>query len=304
MGVASRRRRFEGFRCGRWLWAALLGGWLAAVMPLHATEVAAELVQPSVADPGIRAFDLPDVVLRPPAADLGQLVVFLPGTKGRPTNVLPLLRVVAGQGYRVIGLSYDDEPAVAQVCPETRDPGCSAAFRAMRSWGEGTALVSNPKDEAIAARLTAVLAWLDRAHPGQGWSAFVHGGQPVWSRIVLSGFSQGAGMAAFMAKRVAVARVVLFSSPWDEAEPGGDLAPWLSDASATPPERWWAARHARELTSALLKRAYRALGVPPAHIVVFDGDLPPGMPEGKNPYHGSTVRNLAYVPEWRVLFGG
>src|SRR6266566_5654714 len=38
---------------------------------------------------------------------------------------------------------------------------------------------------------------------------------PKWGRIVLAGQSQGAGMAAFIAKRQAAARVILFSSPWD-----------------------------------------------------------------------------------------
>ena len=65
---------------------------------------------------------------------------------------------------------------------------------------------------------------------------------PKWGRIVLAGQSQGAGMAAFIAKRQAAARVILFSSPWDFVVSDGNarrLAAWISAPSKTPPERWF-----------------------------------------------------------------
>jgi hypothetical protein len=69
-------------------------------------------------------------------------------------------------------------------------------------------------------------------------------GAPKWGRIVLAGQSQGAGMAAFIAKRQAAARVILFSSPWDFVVSDGKarrLAAWISAPSKTPPERWFGA---------------------------------------------------------------
>jgi hypothetical protein len=233
-------------------------------------------------------------------------VVFLTGTNGKPRGNVPFLRVIAEQGYRVIGLEYDDAPAVSRVCPDDPDPACSEAFRRMRVSGEGDSrTVANPPAEGIVARLTSALRGLDRGYPSDGWGLYLAGGQPAWSRIVVAGLSQGAGMAAFIAKRQAVARVVLFSSPWDVTGPDHRPAPWLFAPSATPADRWYAEYHKRENTAALILRAYAALKIPPDHIRVFDRDIPSDLRLGNapNPFHVSTIRDPGYAPEWREMFG-
>ena len=52
--------------------------------------------------------------------------------------------------------------------------------------------------ESIVARLVAALRALDRQAPREGWGAYLDGDQPRWDRILVSGLSQGAGMAAFI----------------------------------------------------------------------------------------------------------
>jgi hypothetical protein len=284
------------------LWAAAL--LLAVSMPCALlAQGDVERVLPSVVDPRVTHFDFPDVIYNGGAGTRGApLVVFLPGTNGG-ANGGPalLLDTVAKQGYRVIFLPYDDDPAVAQVCPR-RPPPCSARFREARVFG-GDGPVSNPPAEAIVTRLAALLHYLDRKHPDAGWGGYIAGdGGPAWPRIVVSGLSQGAGMAAYIAKQFPVRRVVLFSSPWDAFGPQELPAPWLATASATPPWRWWAERHARENTTRLIAQAYGVLGIPPEHLLVFDGGLPPSA-SGQNPYHGSTVSLPAYVPQWQTMFG-
>ena len=261
---------------------------------------------PSEIDPAVREFDDPNIAITSP--DLPQdapLVVFMPGTGGKPGNSMDILRVIAGQEYRVIGLEYNNVPAVVQVCPRNPDPDCSAAFREMRIYGEGDgAPVSNSPEESIISRLVAMLRMLNDDHPGEGWGRYLNGDEPRWDRIVLSGLSQGAGMAAYMAKQHMVRRVVLFSSPWDYREPDRSLAPWLSDRSATPMDRWQAEYHEQENTADLLEAAYRRLGIPAANVHVFSRDLPPGMGRNSsNPYHGATIRDTRYADEWRVMFG-
>lgn len=118
----------------------------------------------------------------------------------------------------------------------------------------------------------------------------------------MSGLSQGAGMAAYLAKRYPVDRVVLFSSPWDYLMPGTRPAAWLFEPPATPPERWWAERHVRENTTQAIARAYAALRIPRDHILLFDGPVP-GRAKGDNPYHGSTVWLPQYEPQWRAMYG-
>jgi hypothetical protein len=116
--------------------------------------------------------------------------------------------------------------------------------------------------------------------------------------------SQGAGMAAFIAKRSLTRRVVLFSSPWDTWGPKQRPAPWLSDKSATPPNRWFAEYHRREKTAAQIARAYARLGIPADHIWLFNENLPVDMTYiSNNPYHVSTISNFAYMDRWLMMFG-
>src|SRR5262249_31524392 len=138
------------------------------------------------------------VVFAPGTPASAQLAVFLPGTSGKPEYVALLLSIVARQGYRVIGLEYNDVPAVAQVCPRNPNPACSGNFREERIYGDAQeSPVENTPAEAIVPRLTALLRNLAKQHPGEGWKTYLSGDAPDWSKIVLSGLSQGAGMAAY-----------------------------------------------------------------------------------------------------------
>ncbi len=279
----------------------------AAILALALSARAApapHLVRPSQADASIHDFDEPSVAIPGPRPG-APLAIFLAGTKGRPQNAMALLNAISGQGYAVIGLEYPDEPAVVQECARNPDPACSADFRRMRLHGDGPyKAITNTAAESIAGRLSALLRALDRDHPGEGWGVYLKDGAPDWSRMVLSGQSQGAGMAAYLAKETPVARVVLFSSPWDFTQPGRALAPWISAPSATPPERWYGAYNRREQTADLLARSYRALGIPADHVRVLGLDLPPGArPNGPNPYHGQGIHDPRYAPEWRFLYG-
>lgn len=106
----------------------------------------------------------------------------------------------------------------------------SAAMREARP-------VANTQSETIVNRLVKLLSYLQEHDAPRRWDGYLLNGEPNWSRIVVSGLSQGAGMAAYIAKRKAVARAVLFSSPWDFMGASRQLAPWISEPSATPPDR-------------------------------------------------------------------
>ena len=287
------------------MYSILIVAMMAAFTFANAS--AQEYVKPSQANPNVRQYDTPNVVISqtgggPPPP----LAIFLPGSGGRPENVLPLLNVIAQQGYRVIGLSYNDEPSLSKVCPRNPNPQCSANFRQVRTFGDGVGPVQNPPDEAIVSRLADLLRYLNHIHPDAGWNTYLDPhGAPAWDRILVSGLSQGAGMAAYIAKHDSVYRVVLFSSPWDTTGRDQRPAPWLSKASATPPDRWWAERHAQEKTTNLIAHAYQALRIPAEHILIFNGGLSSDYQgsRGENPYHGSTVRNTTYADQWKQLYG-
>ncbi|MFC6645112.1 BPSS1187 family protein [Granulicella cerasi] len=295
--------------------SALASLTLTLALACGLSAVAQELIKPS--DTGIRSsFDAPNVVLRPKHLEGAPILLWMPGTNGEPSFTVPFLKTIAAQGYRVIGMEYDDTPAVSQICPRIPDSNCAAAFRSMRVYGPNlhggpsadtkASPVENPVQESISARLVALLHELDKRHPNEGWAEYLDGEQPKWSRIAVSGQSQGAGMAAFIAKQHEVPRVILFSSPLDFQ---GNLrnprfAPWLRDKSVTPLDRWYAVRNSREPFNDALTKSYPLLGVPADHIRVFSLDLPP-QANAANPmvYHGINIHDMRYLPEWQFLFG-
>jgi len=270
---------------------------------------AKELVLPSQANLGVKQFNEPNLILTPAhVSPNAPLVIYLPGTGGKP-NFGPLIHEIVGQGFPTIYLMYDDEPTLSVPCPAKAAPACAGQFREMRSFGSGPASgpVQNPYEESIESRLSSLLLYLDKEHPNAGWHRYLTAqGKPEWSRILISGLSQGAGMAAYIAGKHKVYRVVLFSSPWDVNGPDKKPAPWMSEKLATPSERWWAERHVEESTTQQIANAYVALRIPPDHIMLFDKDLglsPGKKPTGTNPYHASTVLNKAYAPQWHQLYG-
>jgi hypothetical protein len=279
---------------------------LPAPARAESAGLAVQLVKPSKTDPAIARFDEPHYVVAPRAGALpDSLVVFMPGTGGKPTNLIPFLNAVAQQGHRVIGLQYNNSPAVVQTCRADPQPECSGDFRHERLFGGNPSPeIDNSDAESVSQRLVSLLAHLDRRHPDDGWGRYLDGKAPDWSRITVSGLSQGSGMAAYLAKKKTVARVVLFSSPWDFHGAQGTPAPWLALDSAT--ERWYGAYHRREAAAPLLARAYRILNIPADHIRVFDAELSAQVEaaDAKNPFHVDVVRNTAYRDDWKFLFGG
>ena len=286
----------------------------AAQQPDSAGPLVRRWVRPSEADSAIRRFDEANyVVFDSGVGPAAPLLVFLPGTGGRPRGTTDFADLAARRGYRVIGLEYDDVPAVAAVCPRQPDPGCAERFRVKRIYGEDvTALIDDRPEESIATRLARLLATLARGHPEERWDGYLAGGQPDWEKIAVAGLSQGAGMAALLAQRTRVARVILFSSPWDNYGPRHTLAPWVTRGNgATPPERWFAPYHAKEPTAEIIARAYRALHVPGEHVRVFTLDPAPGA--SRDAYHPSVVGigptprrpdgTPAYLDEWVFLLG-
>lgn len=271
-------------------------------------------VTPSDTDPAIKRFNEPHyIVFDSSLARSGDLLVFMTGTGGNPDNVSDFLKVAAGQGYRVIALAYNDVPAVVAICPQNPDPACSAKVRQKRVFGDNiTDLIDDSPAESIVNRLVKLLLKLDQDHPSDGWSQYLVGDKPRWERIVVAGHSQGAGMAAYIAQRNRVSRVVLFSSPWDFYGRNRQIAPWVLDGPrVTPSDLWFGAYHEKENTASLIAREYEALRIPASHVRVFK--LEPTRLVGPNPYHVSMVGNRvtprdqlnapAYAEEWKFLVG-
>jgi hypothetical protein len=112
-------------------------------------------ITPAAADSSIRRFNEPQyVVFERHVKSTAPLLIFLPGTDGRPANTTEFANAAARQGYRVIGLSYNDVPAVAQICPRDPDPRCAEKVRQKRIFGDDdTRLIDDRREESIVNRL-------------------------------------------------------------------------------------------------------------------------------------------------------
>ena len=235
----------------------------------------------------------------------GQLLLFMPGTaaSARPRAFLGRRPMPATASFPWRITTTSRSPSFAHKDPIRLARARSAPAHLWRP-NIGGRIRRQHTAESIVNRLVEAAAYLDRNHPDSGWGSYIENGAPAWQRIVVCGQSQGAGMAAFIAKQHAVARVILFSSPWDYVQRSGrqELAPWIALPSQTPPERWFGGYHARENMADLLGRSYAQLQIPQDHIRVFNNDLPAGnRPKGNNPVHGQGIFNQAYA-EQRAFF--
>ena len=274
-------------------------------------------VQPSVADPEIKRFDQPNIAMFNHSVKRdAPLLVFFPGTTSEPKASWPFLEAGADAGYRVVGLMYDNGVSVPTTCGPQADPACSDRFREKRIFGDGVSTdIDDLPDESVVNRLVKLLEYLDTNFSNEGWGQYLDHGQPKWSQIAVSGHSQGGGVAAYIAKKRSVYRVINLSGAWDRVEATKEWAGWITSPSATPMDRWYCAYHAKESRADAMKLAYVALKVPPDHIrvLMLEPDPANKMPKGADVYHVSMsatgVTPLdpngkpAYAADWAFLLG-
>lgn len=259
-------------------------------------------VLPSDTDPSITEANTAHLVAYNPNAKQGKLFFFMPGTGGIATKgPRSLFSTAINQGYHVINISYINIPAVAQICRGkvlAENPKCTEEFRTRRIYGTNKfSLIDDKPQDAIVSRLTKLLIYLSEHDKKGNWSAYLENGTPKWSEIVVSGQSQGGGMAAFIAKEQLVPRVVDFSGGWDYLDKP-KIAEWYYYPSVTPSNLWYGTYHATEPAAKIIKESYDAMGIPENHIHAFN--LP--VPEGKKG-HSDGVRNIGYVDQWIELLG-
>jgi hypothetical protein len=99
-------------------------------------------------------------------------------------------------------------------------------------------------EHSIQTRLYTALVNLHAEAPLEGWNLFYDhvAGTVMWNRVIASGFSQGAGHAAFLAYEQRVARTAFLSGPEDCCSSTSFMSrPW-----ATPNDRLTAWYHNEE----------------------------------------------------------
>ncbi len=248
--------------------------------------------------------------LRPTANSRGKLLVFLNGSGGSPRGAVTSPDknfYVSGRdaGLHVLGLSYRSDKAIGQLCAGSDscfEPARETILKGQFQGGAPADLQGIASDEGVYARLYAALRILAASEPNGGWNEYLTPGvgaesSIAWSKILVSGHSQGGGHAALIGRDHAVDRVVMLSSPCDATR---------NDAPAS-----WLTKSASYKTDPALN--YQALGAPgdticPSYAAAW---LALGMPAGarradatvcaSSAAHGATLACTENAPAWGAM---
>ena len=242
-------------------------------------------IPPTAPDPATTGPSAPNVVMVGPESTWnGLLVVFLPGSGAQPKCCLDFLALAASLGFHVIGLTYDNSAAVARRCRD--DLACYGEERRnIFNGGTPTAHLTTPPHDTIQHRLVALLSYLNALYPDEGWAPYLPSSSsvPDYSRIVMTGHSQGGGEAAFIGTVRMVKGVVALSSPPD-TNSKLVAATWLAavrQGQATPANRFYAFVHTGDPFGSRILADWTAMGLaglssPPGPISVDTSGPPYG----------------------------
>jgi hypothetical protein len=296
---------------GRFVFRATPGVVAAGALAISSAPASASVaistqtVEPSLTGAGITRESQArnyDFVAAPASASdrKAVLVVFLGGATSSPGSYTDVTSEAAGLGYGAIDLRYPNTKLAGSSC--SGDDACFTQFRGETSFGEQVAYgpgvgpydataLSIDRANSVVNRLVSLLDYL--AQNDGYWSQFLvpssaspyttgHFGHvyPDWSKLVISGHSQGGGDAAFVGTLIPARRVVMFSSPDDDV--GGASASWITAPSRTPVTSYWGLRNQNEgLYGSFTSTNWRNLGgagsggvggAPPASAEVLVGD--------------------------------
>lgn len=239
-------------------------------------------VDPVVTDPAIVATNGEHlVVIGTPASRIGRLLVFFPGSGGRPDQYSLLTSHAASRGYHVINLVYVNDESVNLLCLGGT-PTCQKEVRLEILTGEDrSTLVAVNRANSIEHRLITLLQYLDATFPDESWGSYLNSGVLRWDLMAFAGHSQGGGHAALIGKLHLVQRAILFSS----TEP----AQWTTEPLATPSDRHYGFVHQDDDSYLGMSRSWENLQLPGV-LTSVDGVVAP---------YGGSHRLFTAVPTCR-----
>jgi hypothetical protein len=281
-------------------------------------------VLPTTADAKGLGPDFPSLAMvGAPATWNGRLVVFLPGSGGKPSCCEMFLAEAVLLGFHAIGLTYNNTTAVGVRC--LNNLSCYGIVRQNVFNGTDPSTYSAvPREDGVEHRLVALLSYLEHRYPKEGWRNFLVGQVPDYGSVVLSGHSQGGGEAAFIATERQLAGVVTLSSPPDTNDQH-QPATWLANlpTGKTEIDRFYAFVHSGDPFYDRIRADWSAMGLDMlgpltsvdgvgapyhmSHELISSADLPPVILAA----HDSTAVDNAqprcpdgmseYIPVWRYL---
>ncbi len=244
---------------------------------------------------------VPHLVYTPTGDALEPLVVFLPGTNMEPNKHERLLETAAYAGYRTIGLAYDNTSSVQSACEMRSDcvDRCRSRVREEVATGIDTVPITADAgrdvlfEDGILPRLYRALRHAATLDPDyavylapEDVAGEVDVDDILWDKIIVAGFSQGAGMASYLSRQHEVQGLVMFDGGADlctDAAGGEVPAGWLTDPDASAGRPKFILYHARGFPQTTLHPGLVATGFGPAAHELDDAvgdvvDLDPPTP--------------------------
>lgn len=268
------------------------------------------------------------LALNQSVAPKNQLFLFFAGTGGVPFNYQEVTNTAADLGFHAVALTYPNDEAVNQICGGANSNlDCYANVRLeIKDGVDRSALVSVNRPNSIENRLIKLLIYLRQQRPGENWGQFLLDDSTVnWTRIVVSGHSQGGGHAGIIARFHPVLRSVMFAA-MDFNGAAGAPANWIALPETTPnastPDKFRGFSHRRDEQvnfTLLSTRVWTAYGMPQfGQITNVDNVAPPfgnthsltSNIECEN-FHGCVIADArlvrdqsgvpVYKPVWQYL---
>lgn len=282
-------------------------------------------IHPHDTDPQISAWlDSHYVCINTDVVNQNLLYLFLPASYAKPKNTQLITQAAANNGYYSINLMYPNSWTVGSLCNFSEDSECFEKVRLEIIDGQDrTNKVNVNRSNSIENRLIKLLIYLNNNHPEQNWSQFLTASDEIiWSKIIVSGFSQGGGHAGVIAKYHLVGRVAFFASPKDYSDYFNAPAAWLYDTHMTPAEKYFGFNHFEDGPAEQLE-IWSALRMPDsAHVINVDSCGYPyesshqlithEEPRVEGKYHACVVTDNAtpllidgtplFKDVWRYLF--
>jgi pimeloyl-ACP methyl ester carboxylesterase len=143
---------------------------------------------------------------------------------------------------------YPNASAINALCARNAPLDADAAGNARLEVIDGTdrvSFLSVDSTNCVQSRLLKALQYLHTHHPTRGWDQYFSGNAVLWSKLIVCGHSQGAGMAAMLAKTRLTDRCIMFTDmDWWIA--GNRPYNWMSATPQTPVDRWYFLAHERD----------------------------------------------------------
>lgn len=177
---------------------------------------------------------------------VNKLLVMIVGTGTAANHNIPFFDFAAGLGYHVISIDYKNT-VITTACSNSEDSTCFDKFRQEIVFGEPVSpLVDVDSANSIYNRLYALLRYLSKKYPKQGWQQYLQDKGVSWTKITVAGHSQGAGHAAYLGKKFPVNRVLILAGPQDYLVKFSAPAGWLWTKGVTDPSKYFAFLHVKD----------------------------------------------------------